>query len=41
MLIVLFTLLAVATIAQLLIGPGDRGPYPGPTSPGQLPSMPP
>jgi hypothetical protein len=40
-LIVLFTLLVVATIAQLLIAPGDRGPYPGPTSPGQLPSMPP
>jgi len=38
-LISLFALLAVATVAQLLIAPGDRGPYPGPTSPGQLPSM--
>jgi hypothetical protein len=37
-LIVLLSLLAGATIAQLLLASQDRGPFPGPTSPGQLPS---
>lgn len=40
-LIVLFCVLVGATVAQVLIATQDRGPYPGPTSPGQLPSMPP
>jgi hypothetical protein len=39
-LIVLFSILVAATVAQVLIAGQDRGPYPGPTSPGQLPSMP-
>jgi hypothetical protein len=37
-LIVLFTLLVGAAIWQLQIANQDRGPYPGPTSPGELPS---
>jgi len=37
-LIVLFTLLGGAAIWQLQIANQDRGPYPGPTSPGELPS---
>jgi hypothetical protein len=41
LLIVLTALLVAAAIAQLVIASGDRGPYPGPTSPGQLPSPPP
>jgi hypothetical protein len=40
-LIVLFTLLVGAAIWQLQIANQDRGPYPGPTSPGELPSPPP
>jgi hypothetical protein len=40
-LIVLITLLAGAAIWQLQIANQDRGPYPGPTSPGELPSPPP
>jgi hypothetical protein len=37
-LIVLFSLLAGATIWQLQLAGQDHGPLPGPTSPGQLPS---
>ena len=37
-LVVLFTLLVGAAIWQLQIANQDRGPYPGPTSPGELPS---
>lgn len=37
-LIVLFSLLVGAAIWQILIASQDLGPYPGPTSPGQLPS---
>jgi hypothetical protein len=40
-LIVLVTLLVGAAIWQLQIAGQDRGPYPGPTSPGELPSPPP
>ena len=40
-LIVLLSLLAAATVWQVLLASQDRGPYPGPTSPGQLPSTPP
>jgi hypothetical protein len=38
-LIVMFSLLLGAAIWQLLIAGQDLGPYPGPTSPGQLPSI--
>jgi hypothetical protein len=38
--IVLFVLITIAAIAQLTIASGDRPPLPGPTSPGQLPSLP-
>jgi hypothetical protein len=38
-LIVLFVLLATATIAQLVIASGDSPAFVGPTSPGQLPSV--
>ena len=41
LLIVLTALLVAAAVAQLVIAAGDPGPYPGPTSPGQLPSPPP
>jgi len=37
-LIVLFSLLMAAAVWQVLLATQDRGPYPGPTSPGQLPS---
>ena len=37
-LIVLVSLLVAATVWQVLLASQDRGPYPGPTSPGQLPS---
>jgi hypothetical protein len=37
-LIVLFSLLTAATVWQVLLASQDRGPFPGPTSPGQLPS---
>ena len=40
LLVVLTMLLVAAAVAQLVIASGDRGPYPGPTSPGQLPSPP-
>jgi hypothetical protein len=37
-LIVLFSLLVGAAIWQLQIANEERGPLPGPTSPGELPS---
>jgi hypothetical protein len=39
-LIVLFTLLVGAAIWQLQFARKDFGPYPGPASPGELPSPP-
>jgi hypothetical protein len=39
-LIVLFSLLVGAAIWQIQLANKDRGPFPGPTSPGQLPSSP-
>jgi hypothetical protein len=41
MLIVLFTLLLAAGIAQFMIASGDHPALQGPLSPGQLPSLPP
>jgi len=38
-LIALFLLLAAATLGQLLIASRNPGPFEGPTSPGQLPSL--
>lgn len=38
-LIVLVSLLLGAAIWQILIASQDLGPFPGPTSPGQLPSV--
>ena len=38
-LIVLFSALVGAGIWQLLIATEPRGPFPGPTSPGELPSL--
>jgi hypothetical protein len=38
-LIVLMSLLVGAAIVQILLAGQDRGPLPGPTTPGQLPSM--
>jgi hypothetical protein len=40
-LIVLTFLLVVAGLWQLQLANQDHGPFPGPTSPGELPSMPP
>lgn len=40
MIIVLFVLLLAAGIAQIVLATGDRAPLQGPTSPGQLPSLP-
>lgn len=37
-LIVLFSLLVGAAVWQVLIAGRDQGPFPGPTSPGELPS---
>jgi hypothetical protein len=37
-LIVLLSLLVGATIWQLQLADQDHGPFPGPTSPGELPS---
>jgi hypothetical protein len=37
--IILFTILIVAAIAQIVIASGGTAPLPGPTSPGQLPSL--
>jgi len=39
-LIALFVLLVIAGIAQLMIASTHREPLRGPTSPGQLPSLP-
>jgi hypothetical protein len=39
MLIVLLSLLVVAGLWQLQLASQDHGPFPGPTSPGELPSM--
>jgi hypothetical protein len=38
-LIVLLSLLVVAGLWQLQLANQDHGPLPGPTSPGELPSM--
>lgn len=38
MLIVLFSVLVGAAVWQIQLANEDRGPFPGPTSPGQLPS---
>ncbi|MBA3737754.1 MAG: hypothetical protein H0W97_04240 [Actinobacteria bacterium] len=38
-LIVLLSLLVGAGIWQLQLADQDRGPFPGPTSPGELPSL--
>ena len=38
--VVLFVLLLGAGIAQIVLATRDRGPLQGPTSPGQLPSLP-
>lgn len=40
MLIVLFALIAGAAIYQISLASGGRAPLVGPTSPGQLPSLP-
>jgi hypothetical protein len=39
MLIVLTFLLVLAGLWQLQLANQDHGPFPGPTSPGELPSM--
>jgi hypothetical protein len=41
MLIVLTFLLVLAGLWQLQLANQDHGPFPGPTSPGEMPSMPP
>lgn len=40
MIIVLFVLIGVAAVAQIVIVSGGGNPFPGPASPGQLPSSP-
>jgi len=40
MIIVLFVLIGAAAVAQIVIVSGDGNPFPGPASPGQLPSSP-
>ena len=40
MIVVLFALIAAAAIYQFTLASGDRAPLEGPTSPGQLPSLP-
>jgi hypothetical protein len=37
--VVLFVLITVAAVVQIMIAAGDRAPLPGPTRPGQLPSV--
>jgi hypothetical protein len=37
--VTLFIVLVVAAVAQLVIANGDRPALPGPSSPGQLPSV--
>jgi hypothetical protein len=39
MIIILFGLIAAATVAQIVLASGGTPPLPGPTSPGQLPSV--
>jgi len=39
MIVVLFALIVGATIYQISLASSDRQPLPGPTSPGQLPSL--
>jgi len=39
MIVILFVLLVGAAIAQFVIASRDTAPLPGPTSPGQLPSL--
>jgi hypothetical protein len=39
LLIVLLSLLVLAGLWQLQLANQDHGPFPGPTSPGELPSM--
>jgi hypothetical protein len=39
MIVVLFVLIVGATIYQISLASRDRQPLPGPTSPGQLPSL--
>jgi len=38
-LVVLFVLLVAAAVYQFSLATGDTPPLPGPTSPGQLPSL--
>lgn len=38
MIIVLFVLIGAAAVAQIVIVSGGGNPFPGPASPGQLPS---
>jgi len=38
--IVLFVLIGTAAVAQIVIVTGGGNPFPGPASPGQLPSAP-
>ena len=40
MIVVLFALIAAAAIYQLSLASRDQAPLEGPTSPGQLPSLP-
>jgi hypothetical protein len=37
--VILFGVIAIAGIAQIVLASGDKAPLPGPTSPGQLPSL--
>jgi hypothetical protein len=39
MIIILFALIGAAAIAQIVIASGGNPALPGPTSPGQLPSL--
>ncbi len=39
MIVALLVLIAVAAVAQIVIATGDAPSFPGPTSPGQLPSL--
>ena len=38
MIVVLFVLIGAAAVAQIVIVSGGGDPFPGPSSPGQLPS---
>ena len=39
MIIILFGLIGAAAVAQIVLASGGTPPLPGPTSPGQLPSI--